>query len=796
MFKNYLITAYRNIVRQKTYSAINIIGFALGLAVCLAITFYVVDDLSYDRFHADAENIYHVLTHDTYSHDEALSYSITNGPLVAGLKENIPEITKATRIGQLGLNLESQIGGDEERERVRGRTLMVDPEFFEIFSFKILETTQETVLEDFTGVYITREFGKRLFGDRNPVGEAVPNNTIEGAYVAGIVEEHPRNSHLHYDAIVKLDIRQNPIWWDSWENLALQGYFKISKNADPAVVESKIVDFARSQGIAEVFKPGMQPLLDVHLNSNHLRYDYLNFWKNDKVKVYPMAIIAILVLIIASINFINLSSARAIRRAKEVGLRKVVGGTYKQLFGQFLFESVLTTLLAMVLALGLFEIFLPHLNDFFGKNLSFNLIENYKITLSIVGASVLIGLISGLYPATILSHFKPVTVLRGKLSNGGKKLNFRHVLVICQFAVSIALISSVFIVIQQLQYLSNVDLGYDKNDVLILNNFDNEPFKLLKEDLKNQQFVESIGASSNLPGATFVRLEVVAEDADFDKGLMFDRMFIDEGFIETLNIDLVEGRNYSAELVTDVDESIIINKTAAKSFGWDDPIGKRITMIDENEARLTRRIIGVIDDINFSTAKRKVNPMILPFSPEFDPLLMVKIKPGSVESSLEAIERIYHEYLPEAPFHPDFLEDIYLNQFGNEEQFAINIAVFSILAIVIACLGLLGLASYTTQQRRREIAIRKVLGSSVRSVVVLLSKDFTIWVIIANCIGWPLAYFSMKIWLNNFIYKTNPNILIFLMSGAIALIVALLTVSAQTFKAANGDPVNSLKWEG
>lgn len=795
MFKNYLLTAYRNIIRQKSFSAINIIGFALGLAVCLAITFYVVDDLSYDRFHEDADRIYHVLTHDNFTVDEALSYSITNGPLVAGLTDNIPEITHATRVGQMRLNLEPVTESEEERDRVIGRALLVDPDFFDIFSFEVLETTQESVLEDFTGFYLTREFAERIFGDINPLGEPIPNQFIEGAYVAGIIEENPRNSHLRYNAIGRVDERTNPVWWDSWENLALQGYFKITEDADPKVVEQKIIDYGKSQGIAEVFRPGMQPLLDVHLDSNHLRYDYLNFGKNDKVKVYTMAIIAILVLIIASINFINLSSARAIKRAKEVGLRKVIGGTNKQLFSQFLFESVLTTLLAMVLALGLFEIFLPHLNDFFRKNLSFNLLENYKITISIIGASVFIGLISGLYPATILSHFKPVTVLRGKLSSNGKKLNFRHVLVICQFAVSIALIASVLIVIQQLNYLSNVDLGYNKDDVLILNNFDNEPFRLLKEDLKNQQFVQSIGSSSNLPGATLVRLEVVAEDASSDQGVMFDRMFIDEGFIETLEIDLVAGRSYSAQLATDADEAIIINETAAKKMGWDDPLGKRITMIDENETRITRQIIGVIDDINFTTTKRKVNPMVLPYSAEFDPLLMVKIKPGAVDASVEAIEAIYRQYLPEAPFHPDFLDDIYLNQFRNEEQFAINIAVFSILAIVIACLGLLGLASYSTQQRRREIAIRKVLGSSVRSVVVLLSRDFTIWVLIANCIGWPLAYFSMKAWLNNFIYRTNPHILIFVISGVIALIIALLTVSAQTFKAANGDPVKSLKYE-
>jgi len=595
--------------------------------------------------------------------------------------------------------------------------------------------------------------------------------------------------------IIPLDIERNPVWWNSWENLALNGYFRIHPSAKIEDVKQKIIDYARKGGFAEVFEPDVQPLLDVHLGSSHLRYDFMNAGKNDRMKVYTLAIIAMFVLVIASINFINLSSARAVRRAREVGLRKVIGGTRKQLFFQFLGESVIVTLIAMILALALFEVALPYLNDFLQKNITLNLIENYKFTIFITITSILVGIMAGLYPAAILSRFNPISVIQGNFKSSSKGVLLRRILVVGQFAVSIALIIAVFIVIQQIEYLNSIDLGYNREDVAILPGFGNEQSAVIMDKARNLSYVESVGTISNMPGGTLVRLEVVPEGYNDDKGMMFDRLFVDNDLVETLEMKIVQGRDFSADYPADVENSILLNEEAVNVLGWDDPIGKKIVMIDENEARLERTVVGVLKDVNFTTVRRKVNPMVIVHSGNFIPQILVKLKPGNEESAREDLTRIFLESFPEARINVRFFNDVFNFQFRQDRAFALNIAVFSILAILIACLGLFGLSSFTTQQRSQEIAVRKVLGSSVRSIVYLLTKEFTRWVIIANLIAWPLAYFGMNIWLNNFVYRNSVNPLIFLAAGLIAFLISVLTVGLQTIKAANTNPVKALKWE-
>ncbi|MCF7794606.1 MAG: ABC transporter permease [Candidatus Cloacimonetes bacterium] len=799
MFKNYLKVAFRNIFRQKTYSFINIFGFAIGLAVCLIISFYVIDDLTYDRFHKNAKYIYHLLTVDNSENEGALSYSITSGPLVAAMADNIPEIEAATRIttfGNVGFGNVLEEGEEEINERMNVLCLVADTEFFNVFDFEILSGNTEKPMEDLNGIYITPTIAETLFPDQDPIGKPILAGRMQNAYIAGIVQECPQNSHLQYQAIVPLNIQNNPVWWDSWENLALIGYFRINENADPAVVKSKLIEHARESGFAEVFKPDMQPLLDVHLGSGHLRYDFVNFNPNDKLKVYTLGIIAILVLVIASINFINLSSARAARRAREVGMRKIVGGDKKQLFMQFLGESIIITLIAVVIALALFEIALPHLNDFLQKNLSFNLIENYTFTLMIIAVSLIVGILAGIYPALILSNFKPVKVLSGNFTTSKRGVLLRRILVVGQFAVSIALIISVFIVSQQIQYLNSVDLGYNRENVVVVPNFgNNQNGRALKEELKNLSFVESIGVMSNIGGGTLVRLEVIPEGFSEEDGMMFDRLMIDDDLAETLQFRVTEGRDYSVDFASDVDNTCLINSSAVKALGWENPIGKSIVMIDENEARLARTVVGVIEDVNVTTTRRKVNPMILIHSDQFYPRFLVKLKPGIDDEVFPEIMTIVEQFNENANFQLRYFNEIFNFQFRQDRAFATNIAVFSILAILIACLGLFGLASFTTQQRRREVAIRKVMGSSVRSIVFLLAKEFTKWIIIANIIAWPLAWFAMHKWLQNFVYQTNMNLLYFIGSGLLALIIAFVTISFQTIRAANINPVDALQYE-
>jgi len=798
MLKYYFKIAFRNLLRQKTYSFINIFGFAIGLAVCLIISFYVIDDLTYDNFHDKPEDVYHMLTVDNSEADGALSYSITSGPLMAGLVDNIPEISAATRLTGFGrVNIGQIIENPEEQieDQIQALSLVTDPDFFKVFSFKILSGEKENPLQNLNGIYLTPAIAEAVFPGEDPIGKPIVAGRLENAYVAGIVEAPPANSHIQFEAIGALDIEMNPVWWNSWENLALCGYFRIYPGSDPAAVKQKLSRYARAGGFAEVFEPGLQPLKEVHLGSSHLRYDFMNNGKNDKMKVYTLAIIAIFVLIIASINFINLSSARATRRAREVGLRKVIGGNRIQLFWQFLGESVIITFIAMILALAMFEIALPHLNNFLQKNLTLNLIENYQFTLFIILTSIIVGIFAGIYPALILSGFNPLSVIQGNFKSSRKGVLLRRVLVVGQFAVSIALIIAVFIVIDQIHYLNSIDLGYNRNDIAVLPSFDNEQAIVMKDKIENLTSVESVGTISNMPGGTLVRLEVVPEGHNEDKGMMFDRLMIDNDLVETLQIKLEQGRDFSADFPSDVENAVLINETAMRTLGWDDPIGKKLVMIDENEAHLERTIIGVIKDVNFTTVRREVNPMILVHSGEFVPRLLIKLKPQDQEFALQELNRIFLESFPEANLNIQFFDDFFNFQFRQDRAFAINIAVFSILAILIACLGLFGLASFTTQQRQREIAVRKVLGSSVRSIVFLLTKEFARWVIIANAIAWPLAYYGMTKWLENFVYRTSFNPLIFIAAGVAALIISIITISFQTIRAANINPACALQYE-
>ena len=798
MLKNYFKIAFRNLLRQKTYSFINIFGFAIGLAVCLIISFYVIDDLTYDSFHEKPEDVYHMLTLDNSEADGALSYSITSGPLMAGLVDNIPEISAATRLTGFGrVNVGQVLENPEEQIEDQLRTLAIaaDADFFKVFSFRILAGEKENPLENMSGVYLTPEIAEAVFPGEDPVGKPILAGRMEKAFVAGIVEAPPVNSHIQFGMIIALNIERNPVWWDSWENLSLTGYFRIHPESDPVQVKQKLISYARDGGFAEVFEPDMQPLKDVHLGSSHLRYDFMNVGKNDRLKVYTLAIIAIFVLIIASINFINLSSARATRRAREVGLRKVIGGNRIQLFWQFLGESVIITFIAMILALAIFEIAIPQLNNFLQKNLNLHLIENYKFTLFIVATSIVVGILSGIYPALILSGFNPLSVIQGSFKSSRKGVLLRRVLVVGQFAVSIALIIAVFIVLDQINYLNSIDLGYNRENIAVLPNFDNEQTLVMKDKIENLTSVESVGTISNMPGGTLVRLEVVPEGHNVDKGMMFDRLLIDNDLIETLQIKLREGRDFSADFPSDVENAALINEAAMKTLGWDDPIGKKIVMIDENEDHLERTIIGVIKDVNLTTVKREVNPMILVHSDQFVPRLLIKLKPENQEFALQELNRIFLESFPEANLNILFFDDFFNFQFQQDRAFAVNIAVFSVLAILIACLGLFGLASFTTQQRQREVAVRKVLGSSVKAIVFLLTKEFTKWVLLANLIAWPLAYYGMSKWLENFVYRTTFNPLIFVAAGFIALIISILTISFQTFKAANINPANALQYE-
>jgi len=795
MLKNYLITALRNIARQKTFSAINIFGFAIGLAVCMIISFYVYDDLSYDRFHEYSQDIYRLLTKDVSVDD--LMYGITSGPLVAGIKDGVPEILTATRISNNGgENIRrADIEIVEDAEDIHAFTLIADTGFFEVFDFKIVAGNSETPLLDPNGVYLTPEKAEQVFGDEYPIGKPVELMEIEGAFVAGIVERPPTNSSIFFECIVPFRLDWSPIWWDSWRNVALTGYVRLQPYAELEDVKQKIIKYAADNGFASIWQPRLQKLTDVHLDSGNLRFDTMNWGRSDRAKVISTGIIALFVLFIASINFINLSSARAAKRAKEVGMRKIIGSSRKELVFQFLAESLLITYFAAIIAVAIFEISIPYLNDFMHKQTTVNLLQNLDIILVIFGAVSLVGLLAGFYPALIISGFKALSVLKGSFNSSKRGIIMRRILVVGQFAISISLISSVFIVKSQIDYLNSIDIGYNRENVVDLPFHNDEHLEAYQEKVMQLPGIESIGMINSLPGGTLQKFQVFPEGENEENGTMFDKIQIDEGLISTLKMELVYGENFKTELSEANTDNVIINETALEYAVWEgDPIGKTIRIQRENDTQEVKTVIGVVKDFNFTTTRRTVNPMFLDYSNE-NYAFLVRINEMQSGTFLAAVEEIFHEFYPDANFRATYLDDVYNFQFRQDQTFATFIAVFSIIAIIISCLGLLGLSSYMTEQRTKEIGIRKVLGSSVTQIVKLLTVDFTRWVVLANFIAWPLTWYAMNLWLNEFVYRMQMNIGLFIVSGLAVIIMALLTIGVQTVRAANSNPVKELMYE-
>jgi len=792
MIKNYLKTAFRNLIKNKGFTFINIFGFALGIFVCMVISLYVYDDLTFDHHFDSPENIYRVISNDN---SKDWVSAVTVGPLYPILAEDVPEIEAATRIGGYGVRIKRADIEVPDSMAVFRRAMLTDSEFFGVFRPEIISGEKEDYLSEPNAVYLTEQTADAIFGDEDPLGKALEISFIENGYVAGIIKNPPLNTHLRYGVVIKMDVSINPMWWDSWENLTLTGYVRIKDGSIPEEVERKIISVARENNMTMMFTPVMQPLLDMHLKSTELRYDGFNLFKSNSAVVYSLIVIAILVLLVASVNFINLSSARSSKRGKEVGIRKVVGADMHQVSSQFLTESVLYTFFAMIIALGALEITLPHMQEFLNKPMEFDIFQTPWFFPSMLIISIVIGILSGIYPALVISAFKPVDTIKGEFRSGAKGKVLRRVLVVSQFAISVALILGVLIVISQLNYLEERDFGYEKENVVVIPAFDQNI--TLQNDIFKERVLalpSVLGASRvrQLPGQTLPTAEVFFDHREGEHGVMTDEIFVDEDFVPSLNIEILFGRNFIKGSVADSMNSVLINETAFKMSGWDIPDGKTIIHVPADGSDVPLNVIGVIKDIHFGDAKQKIEPMIMHYVPR-NMLLMVRLE--NQEQTTDQIEEIYNEIWPDRDFDPFTFEEAFSFQFFNERNFAGKIATFAILAIFIACLGLFGLATFITEQRTKEIGIRKVLGSTVRSIVFLLTKDFAKWVLLSNLIAWPLTYFAMNLWLQNFAYRTTLNPLLFLISGLAALVIAVITVSFHSIRAANSNPVDALKYE-
>lgn len=806
MFWNYLKIALRQLARNRIYSAINIIGFALGLAVSVIITLYVIDDLSFDSLHQKGDRIYRLITSDT-TQDTNGMYAVTSGRLVKTVKDEIPEVVSSVRLFSFGNNIlraapDGTADPDDPGLQIRG--IVADSTFFSLFDFPVLQGDYAQMLHIPNTCIISRRAAERFFGNGNAIGQQVQFGRDLVYTVNGVFEDMPVNSHIHADMLVALEIMPGrEDWWDHWSNVAGMGYVLLQDRVDKAAAERKIQALAAANGFGDdLYVPYLQPLRDIHLGSNNLSYDWINVNPGDKTRATMLGVIAGMVLLIASINFINLSSARAAKRAKEVGLRKVVGAERGQLARQFLGESILMTMLSMVIALIGVQLLMPLLPQIFDRAPVYTLMNTPILTLLMFVAAILVGLLSGVYPALVLTNFQPAAVLKGEFRAGKRGVSLRQFLVVSQFAISIALVVAVLVIIQQLDYLRNRNMGYNRDQVLtiplwqVAGQRGYDTYNLLAEELKKVPGVESVGGTSHMPGWGMARFEVRPEGKqNVEKGLIFNRMYADDGFIPTLQIMVEQGRNISEGFGADFEHGIILNRTGARAIGWDDPLGRSISLVNADGSLEDREIVGVVDDFHFMTPRQSIEPLMFTYNPQFFSMLLVRIQAGTIPETVERIEGTFEELYPGNPFNSNFFDDVFDYQFRGDRQFARNVAIFAALAILIACLGLFGLASYATEQRRKEIAVRKVLGSSEGRLVTMLAWDFLKWVAIANIIAWPMGWFGLKRWLDEFTYKTSLTAEPFLLAGLGALLIALITVSFQSIRAARTNPATALRSE-
>ena len=796
MFKNYLKVAFRNLIKNKSLSFINILGLAISIAVCFLIILFILHETSYDKFHHNYEDLYRVTIKGQIT-GQPIEYAVSMVPLPTALKAEFPDVEAAAGVFP---RQAKQLMSFEDKQFFETSLFKASAEFFDVFDYELLRGSKETVLSEPGSIVLTETLAEKYFGSADPVGETISLNETEEYTVSGVCADLPTNSHIKFNAVIQVpvmeDIEQN------WGSFSAHNYIRLKEGVDPEIFEDKIKNLAMEKMGITLEETGMEfllflePVKDIHLYSN-LSY---NLGNNGSITyVYVFSIIALFILIIAYINFINLTTAHHTIRAKEIGVRKIVGANKSKLISQFLLESIILTLISMFFAFGLIELLQPTFNKLIGIELGFSLVAHWKYLVIGVSFMVFMAILSGLYPAIYLASFNPVSVIKGSVA-GNKKSIFRNMLVVFQFLISIALISSTGIIYKQLQHFQNKKLGFDKNHVVILPLRSEETIEkaeILKEQFRNINGVSNTCVSSNYPGAGASQGHgFFPEGHSEDQPWLMKTMNIDADFVETFKLNILAGRNFDA--ANEVEgRNILVNETLVKKVGWEDPVGKTFKdpFIRENEEMIPITIIGVLEDFHVNPLRDKIEPMVLYYNPPNRNFISIRLEPGNVFNILDNIEKMWKEMHPGMPFDYIFLNEHFNSIHHTERNLAITFMYFTVLAILIACLGLFGLASYATERRIKEIGVRKVLGSTVGEIVLLLSKDFSKLVILANIVAWPIAWYGMNKWLQNFAYRTEIGYEVFIFSGLIALIIALITVSFRTIKAANSNPVKALKYE-
>lgn len=801
MFKNYLKIAARNLLKHKAYSFINIAGLAMGMTCCIVILLYVQHELSYDSFHQDAKRIYRIFW------QSGNPQTRTPHPMAQAMVKDFAEVESAVSLSPVwgpGLTRPKFAVRYGDQRFEEGSVFSADSTFFEVFSFPLIAGDPKTALRSPASLVITERIAKKYFGNEEPMGKVLIINNSVDLKVTGVMQDIPANAHFHFDFLISyvlLKMRETGSYYE-WEDFGHYNYIKLAPHADPKTLEAKMPDWFLKYNEwpvddVEELKSGrvafrLQPITGIHLHS-HLKWELEP--NSDIAYVYLFSAIAVFVLLIACINFMNLSTARSATRAREVGMRKVLGAFRTQLIGQFLGESILLSIMALLLSIAAVELVLPLFNSLSGRNLAVDYHDNPWLILSIGGMALLVGIISGSYPAFFLSALQPVKTLKDTMSGGTKSGRLRQILVVAQFAISIALIAGTGIVAAQLKFLKNKNLGFDKEQIVVVPikaNAMRQNYETVKAELLENPNIVSVTAVSNVPGGRFNQNEIYWQDTQGEQSV--SQVRVDYDFFKTLDIEITAGRDFSKAMATDSATAFILNETAARLYDWDTPVGKQITWLDDDNTR-RGTVIGVAKDFNFQSLHRGIEPLIFHVLPAGFNYFLVKMRGNNIAGTLADLENKWRTFDPDRAFEYSFLDADFAALYNSEERMQAVVGNFSFLAIFIACLGLFGLASFTIQQRTKEIGVRKVLGASVSQIVMILSKEFTRLVLIAFVVACPLAYVVMNGWLQNFAYRTEISVNIFLLAGALGLVIAWLTVSYQALKAALANPIEALRYE-
>ena len=808
MIFNYFKTALRNIRRHRVHSILNITGLAVGMACTIIILLWVRYELSFDRHHENAERIYRLATDFHFGTFEG-KYAVSNNAPGPTLERDYPEVEKAVRFHPVWGNSTVRY---KDRQFVQRGIFYADKTVFDVFTLPLLYGNPDSALTTAYSVVITKEMAAKYFGEENPLGKIVKmsnavhlnlNNT-PNVTVTGVVEKLPPNSHFTFDMLLSYETffvgneKQRNRWTGNFDNYT---YLLLAPNTDYRELEKKFPAMIKrhlDKGVQDVgagFDLFLEPLTHIHLYSD-LKADIAHHGAIEAVAAFIG--IAVLILIIACINFMNLSTARSAGRAREIGIRKSLGADRGALVVQFMGETVVFSLISLFIALGIAELLMPLYGSVFPWEVKFENVYSPGTITGFFALALLVGVIAGSYPAFLMSAFQPLRALKGIYGRGAGKSRFRSLLVIFQFTVSIALIFATIVCFRQFEYLQNKAFGFSKEQVVVVNMMDTsirERTESIKAELKQHSGIEGVAFSSHSPGSS-ARQDVFAPQGfAYENMQQMDAVSVDAHFVPTMEVELAAGRNFSAEHSTDNRRAILINETAVRKFGWTTAtaVGKTITELNDNMTEKT--IVGVVKDFHQRNLFNAIEPLYIENEPEVFHLVLIKIRPGRISETMGFLERKWKEIDSTGTFDYWFLDEGLAAKYRNIKEIGVLLVGFTCIAILIACMGVFGLAMFSAQQRTREIGIRKALGATVSDIALMLSKSFVKWVLAANFFAWPLAYWFTKDWLEDYPYRIDIGFSPYALAGLLALAIALLAVGYQTIKAARGNPVDALRYE-